>query len=248
MPIFDIHTSVEGRYLYGRHAGEGDPTVILDAGLGGTSEEWVNIQPEVALFSRVLSYDRAGVGRSDPAASPRTCREMVNDLRTVLSTASLRPPYVLVAHSWSGLPARWYANHYPEEIGGLILIDAVHEDKYAQFETVLSEAQAKRMGELLKDPSTNREHIDRLASIEQVRTTQRQYAFPVVILTRATNGQELDMIEVRLQTQFLLWSSDSTQYISKYNDHHIHQSEPELVIHAIRQVVESVRRRFPRVG
>jgi pimeloyl-ACP methyl ester carboxylesterase len=130
----EINALIEGRHLYGYLSGEGEPTVILDAGLGGTSEDWSKIQPEVAKFSKVISYDRAGLGHSDKASIPRTCEDIISDLRNLLMAADLPSPYILVAHSWSGINARWYANQYPEEIAGMILIDAVHENKYEQFE------------------------------------------------------------------------------------------------------------------
>jgi pimeloyl-ACP methyl ester carboxylesterase len=160
-----------------------------------------------------------------------------------LSAASLPPPYILVAHSWSGINARWYANQYPDEIAGMVLIDVVHEDKYEQFEKVLSEEHANRMWASVKDPSKNDENIDRVASIEQVHSTERTFGFPLIVLTRATDSDELNIIETSLQAEFLKLSSESKQYFSKYTDHYVQNAEPELVIDAIRQVVESARKR-----
>jgi pimeloyl-ACP methyl ester carboxylesterase len=239
----EVNLKIDGRFLYGLLSGEGEPTVILEAGLGGTIEDWSKIQSEVANFSRVLSYDRAGLGRSEIAPIPRTCKDIVSDLRNLLSVANLHPPYILVAHSWSGINARWYANHYPDEIVGLVLIDAVHEDKYEQFEKVLSVERAKRMWASVKDPSRNDENIDRIASIEQIHRTKRTFDFPLIVLTRATDSDKLNIIETSLQAEFLKLSTKSKHYFSKYDDHYIQNSEPELVIDAIRQVVESARKR-----
>lgn len=242
MTALEIDTVIDGRRLYGLRSGEGEPTVILDAGLGGTSEDWSRIQPAIASFSSVLSYDRAGLGRSDKAPIPRTCQDMVDDLRSLLSAANLHPPYILVAHSWSGMNARWYANQYPSEIVGMVLIDAVHEDKYAHFEKVLSDERADRMWASVKDPSKNDENIDRMASIEQVRSSRRVFEFPLVVLTRATDTDELNMIETRLQAEFLKLSHNSRQYYAKHTDHYIQNSDPELVVAAIRQLVVAARK------
>jgi pimeloyl-ACP methyl ester carboxylesterase len=240
----EVNSEIDGHRLYGLLAGEGEPTVILDAGLGGTSADWSKIQPEVAKFTGVFSYDRAGLGRSGKAPIPRTCEDMVRDLRNLLSAAHLSPPYILVAHSWSGINARWYAQQYPAEIAGMVLIDAVHEAKYARFEKVLSDEQARRMWASVKDPSKNDENIDRMASIEQVHSATRLFDFPLIVLTRAADSSdEMDMIETSLQAEFLNLSSASRQYFSKYADHYIQNSEPELVVEAIRQVVESARKR-----
>jgi pimeloyl-ACP methyl ester carboxylesterase len=239
----EINALVDGRHLYGFLSGEGEPTVILDAGLGGTSEDWVNIQPAVASFTQVFSYDRAGMGKSEKAPIPRTCKDIVHDLRNLLSAANLHPPYILVAHSWSGINARWYANQYPEEIAGMILIDTVHENKYEQFEKILSKERVIRMWASVKDPSKNDENIDRIASIKQVRSAQRVFYFPLIVLTRATDTDEMNIVETSLQAEFLKLSSESRQYFSKFDDHYIQNSEPQLVIDSIRQVVELARRK-----
>jgi pimeloyl-ACP methyl ester carboxylesterase len=232
---------VNGHHLYGSLSGEGETTVILDAGLGGTSEDWSKIQPEVAKFSKVISYDRAGLGRSEKAPIPRTCEDIISDLRNLLLAANLPSPYILVAHSWSGINARWYANQYPNEITGMVLIDTVHENKYEQFEKIFSEERANRMWASVKDPSKNDENIDRIASIKQVQSKQHVFGFPLIVLTRAAGTDEMDIIETCLQAEFLKLSSESKQYLSKYDDHYIQNSEPELVIDSIRQVVESVK-------
>ena len=227
--------------MYGFLSGEGEPSVILDAGLGGTSEDWVNIQPAVASFTQVFSYDRAGIGKSEKAPIPRTCKDIVIDLKNLLLAANLHPPYILVAHSWSGINARWYANLYPDEFVGMVLIDAVHEDKYARFEKVLPEERAYRMWEFVRDPSKNDENIDRMASIAQVQSTEHLFDFPLIVLTRATDNDELNGIETSLQTEFLKLSTVSRQYFAKFDDHYIQNSEPQLVIDSIRQVVELAR-------
>jgi pimeloyl-ACP methyl ester carboxylesterase len=243
LTTLEINTVVNGHRLFGLLQGEGETTVILDAGLGGTSEDWSKVQPEVAKFSKVISYDRAGLGHSDKASIPRTCEDIVSDIRNLLMAANLPSPYILVAHSWSGINARWYANQYPEEIGGMILIDAVHENKYERFEKILSEEPANRMWASLKDPSKNDESIDRIASIKQVRSNPRVFDFPLIVLTRATDTDEMNIVETSLQAEFLKLSSKSKQYFSKYDDHYIQNSEPELVIDSICQVVESVKAR-----
>lgn len=241
MATREINTVVNGHRLFGLLSGEGETTVILESGLGGTSDDWVKVQPEVAHFSKVFSYSRAGLGQSEKASTPRTCKDIISDLRRFLLSANLYPPYILVAHSWSGINARWFASQYPDEIAGMVLVDAVHEDKYEQFEKVLSEEKANRMWALLRDPSKNDEHIDRIASIEQVRSKQISSDFPLIVLTRAEDSDEFSKIERDLQVNFLKLSTKSKQHFSKYNDHFIQNLEPDLVIDSIRHVVESVK-------
>lgn len=109
--------------------GEGSPTVILAAGTADFSVTWTYVQPEVAKFTRVCAYDRAGMGWSEPSPAPRTTDATVEELHTMLVNAGVEGPYVLVGHSLGGMHMRAYAHSYPEEVAGLIQVDSLHEDQ-----------------------------------------------------------------------------------------------------------------------
>jgi pimeloyl-ACP methyl ester carboxylesterase len=106
------------------------PVVILEAGAGDFSVDWSLVQPSVAPFARVCSYDRAGSGWSDLGPQPRTMRQIVYELHTLLDKAGERPPYVLVGHSFGGGLVRLYQSTYPGEIGGVVLIDAAADNPW----------------------------------------------------------------------------------------------------------------------
>ncbi|NMO96606.1 alpha/beta fold hydrolase [Paenibacillus lemnae] len=106
------------------------PTVILESGMGGCSLDWSLVQPELSKHTQVLSYDRAGFGWSTTPMEKPTCRQYVEDLRLLLSELRLKPPYILVGHSYGGMMMKLFASLYPEEVTGLMLVDAVHEDRY----------------------------------------------------------------------------------------------------------------------
>jgi pimeloyl-ACP methyl ester carboxylesterase len=122
----------------GRHrlhlleAGTGEPAVIFDAGLPGTSLGWCYVQPEVAKFTRTASYDRAGLGWSECGPRPRTTRQIVAELRTALASAGIAPPYVLVGHSFGGFTAQFFAHTYPEEVAGVVLVDSIHPGEWLE--------------------------------------------------------------------------------------------------------------------
>jgi pimeloyl-ACP methyl ester carboxylesterase len=104
------------------------PTVVLESGSGDFSFDWILVQTEVARFARVCSYDRAGRAWSDLGPRPRTMRQVAYELRTALSKAGEKGPYVLVGQSIGGLLIRTYASRYPKEVAGMVLVDSTHED------------------------------------------------------------------------------------------------------------------------
>jgi pimeloyl-ACP methyl ester carboxylesterase len=135
---------IGGRRLRIKSAGTGSPTVILEAGAGGFSAVWGLVQPAVAEFTHVISYDRAGFGRSDPPppGEPRTSSNAVADLHAMLQAIGARPPFVLCGHSLGGFHARLYTSRFPDEVAGLVLVDADVEEEWTR---VLPDAHRKEL-------------------------------------------------------------------------------------------------------
>lgn len=110
--------------------GQGTPTVVMDAGAGAPSISWGLVSSELAKFTRVCTYDRAGFGWSDANLSAsRTSQQSVDELHLLLTQAEINPPYLLVGHSLGGINMRLYASQYPEEVVGLVLVDSSHENQ-----------------------------------------------------------------------------------------------------------------------
>jgi pimeloyl-ACP methyl ester carboxylesterase len=110
-------------------SGKGSPTVILESGSGGPSLDWQMVQPEVAKFARVCSYDRAGYGWSDSGPEPRSSLQIAYELKQLLEASGEKGPYVLVGHSMGGYDIRVYTGLYPNDVAGMVLVDASHEDQ-----------------------------------------------------------------------------------------------------------------------
>lgn len=127
-------------------AGEGSPTVILEHGLNDFSVTWAKVQPEVARNTRVCSYDRAGMGWSEASPAPRTNQIMVEELHTLLVNADIKPPYVLVGHSFGGINLRLFAHQYPGEAVGIVLVDSAHEQQNARL-PFLKESERQFIGQ-----------------------------------------------------------------------------------------------------
>jgi pimeloyl-ACP methyl ester carboxylesterase len=137
---------VGGHRLHLYCVGEGSPTVVLDAGLGAFSLDWGAVQPGVAASTRVCAYDRAGLGWSEAGPRPRSPQQFADELHTLLTNGGIPGPYVLVAHSISGKTARLFASQHPNEVAGMVLIDARHEsvDDHLTPEQVAAEDTQQR--------------------------------------------------------------------------------------------------------
>src|SRR6266508_1744029 len=122
------------------------PTVILEAGVGDFSVEWSLVQPDVSKFARVCSYDRAGDGWSDLGPHPRTLRQIVYELHTLLDKGAVKPPLVLVGHSYGGWLVRLYASTYPADVAGMVLVEAGADNPWR----MLLDGKLARSADLVK--------------------------------------------------------------------------------------------------
>jgi pimeloyl-ACP methyl ester carboxylesterase len=111
----------------------GKPTVVLEAGMASFSSNFVWVRQELESVTRVVTYDRAGLGWSDSGHKPRDARRSARELCTVLQRAGITGPYVVAGHSYGGLVVRAFADLYPAEVAGMVLIDASHPDQWAHI-------------------------------------------------------------------------------------------------------------------
>jgi pimeloyl-ACP methyl ester carboxylesterase len=137
---------IGGHRLHLSCLGEGSPTVILDAGLGGTSRDWVLVQARLSAQTRVCAYDRAGMGRGEAGPGPRSPARFADELHRLLTNAGIPGPYVLVVHSLSGKSARLFAAAHPEDVAGMVLVDTRSE----QIDAATPAAEAEAFTAALK--------------------------------------------------------------------------------------------------
>ncbi len=138
---------VGGAKMHLNCTGDGSPTVILESGLGDSYVSWRKVQPQIAKFARVCSYDRAGLGFSDPTSDPRTCRDIATELHRLLQAARVAPPYILVGHSMGGYTVRLFATLYRNEVAGMVLVDSSHPDQENRFPPELKNMEATELRE-----------------------------------------------------------------------------------------------------
>jgi pimeloyl-ACP methyl ester carboxylesterase len=115
--------AVNGHSMHIICKGEGNPTVILQAGGAADSTWWYWVQNQLAEHTRVCAFDRPGMGWSESTTEPRDALTLIGELHTLLAEADVRPPYVMAGHSWGAVLTRIYAAQYPQEIKGIVLID-----------------------------------------------------------------------------------------------------------------------------
>lgn len=127
-PPLGRYYDVGGRRLLLHRSGSGSPAVVLLPGGGTVGLDYVNVQERAAELTTSVLYDRAGTGWSERVELPRTSAQVTDGLRELLRTADVPSPYLLVGHSLGGLYARHYAQRFPDEVAGLLLLDPAHED------------------------------------------------------------------------------------------------------------------------
>jgi len=137
-PAPGVLVDVHGTKMHILCMGQGSPTIILDHAGGGSSMDWSLIQPNLAEHTRVCAYDRAGFGWSDYSPAARTLAQQVNELHALLAGANEHGPYLLVGHSYGARVDRVFAATYPDEVAGMVLIDAgvLYDDPRYPPETI----------------------------------------------------------------------------------------------------------------
>ena len=145
-PMLGQPVDIGGYSMHIYCTGQGSPTVILDAGMGDSFMSWQKVQPGIAKFTRVCSYDRAGLGYSDSSPRPRTSRVFVDELHRLLQHADIFGPLVLVGHSMGGFDVRLYAGLYRHEIGGevagVVLVDSSHPEQQKRLPAAINDLDA----------------------------------------------------------------------------------------------------------
>jgi pimeloyl-ACP methyl ester carboxylesterase len=260
-----------GRKLFLECHGSGSPTVILESGLRTRGDNWnradllshggAPVLQEVAKFARVCTYDRPGttlnpgeVSRSDPAPMPRTALNVVRDLHALLRAARVPGPYVLVGHSMGGLFIRLYSAMYPEEVSGLVLVDALAE----QIKPLFKPSDWTTFVGLNSGPLPGFENYKELETIDfdmSFLQTEREMGngptekIPAVILVRGLRvelpvsapPQFSSVLEPawRKSEDLLAAAVPHLQYVvARKSGHYIQLDEPDLVVKAIRDVAK----------
>ena len=251
--------------------GEGTPTVVMDSSLSESSRQWRFIQPAVSSFTRACSYDRAGLGWSDPSPLPRSSEVMADELHALLVNAGVGGPYVLVGHSFAGLSMRLYASKHPEEIVGMVLVDADHPNRYMKSPSPLEELRflfyrmaapigvARLLGGCPVGPPRCSQYVDtlwamwssRAESAAQARARGTLGTIPLAVIAHdpqfypkvdgRAERQQFEYTHLWQQLELARLSPNSTFAIAKNTGHQIPTEGPEVVVHTIERLTDAAR-------
>ena len=256
---------IGGRKLQLLSRGTSSPAVVIEAGMGEPAVEsgsWRKVIDEISKTNRVIVYDRAGLGKSDPAPKlPRTSLDVANDLNALLTTAGIAGPYLLVGHSYGGMHLRMFASQYPGKVLGMVLVDSAHPDQDEKWLAALpapgpnepeSIGKARKFLAGRTTPDSNPEQIDPKASAAQVRAARGLGDKPVVILSHSSSFRldpslpeelslKLEKVAEQLQADLKGISSNSTLRQSASGSHYLQVEDPELVIQGIRHALDTAK-------
>jgi pimeloyl-ACP methyl ester carboxylesterase len=204
------------------------PTVILMAGGGGTMKIWDKVQPQVATFARVCSYDRAGLGESSTIKEPQSAAEIADDLAALLETAHVPTPYILVVHSIGGLYVRKYDKQEDSKVSAMVLIDSSHEEQIWRF--------AKAMPEALSEYPQwrNTKVMSAQGFLPPDEHLDWHFSKPLIVLEK---GIPPEPVWHEMQEDLARRSPEGKLVIATHSKHYIQKDDPELVIESIRTVL-----------
>lgn len=242
------------RFHY-KDQGKGAPTVVMEAGLCQAMDTWNAVTAEIAVFTRVFIYDRPGLGGSSrvfsqganqPPRPPelRTSGQIVEELHNLLRKVGEPAPYVLVGHSFGGLNVRLYASRYPDEVAGVVLIDSSNEEEYSRYAALMPPDEKGKYVQINR--GANCEFINLEASAIQLREATSMPPVPLTVISATPRKQdpEMALTSLELQGDLARRSSNSVHLFADRSSHFIQRDRPDIVIKAIRDVVDRVRTAF----
>jgi len=244
-----------GRSLYLRCVGSGSPTVLLEAGFGGTTNNWSAVQPQLGRTMRTCAYDRAGLGNSLPIPGVHDAGDEVDDLARLLERAELPPPYLLVGHSYGGLLMRVFAHAHPEKTAGVVLVDAMGRDQDRRLSAIWRKAPA-RVRRSVPDPAEPIvDGVDMRAGAALDAEVSELPAMPLVVITRGhADADELQLPAalqrkvgrawVDMQDELAALSEDSVHVVATRSGHFVQSpadGQPRVVIRGVRAAATVVR-------
>ncbi len=242
----------KGYKLYVKDCGTGNPAVIIENGLTCNTMLYDSLFREISKYTRVLSYDHIGIGRSTYNGKPRTIDNFTCELKALLEVKHIAPPYILVGHSMGGFLIRYFAHLYPDQVAGLVFIDAPHEDWFAYIRSHHTPEELQFFNNFF-DPEKRKMKKPAKAELscysslcDSIRGKMIPEQIPVRMYTgkkhgkwATTFGYTPDDLNVwaQMQGSILDGVNDARQYIDSSASHMFHKDKQELVSSGIQELI-----------
>lgn len=234
-----VHVVIEGR---------GKPVIVLEAGSASDSSSWRFVQPKLAALSTVISYDRAGLGQSEPAASPRTAKQIASDLDDALRAANLKPPYVLVAHSLGALYSREFAHLHPAEVAGMVLVEPAPPEFYGWFRRRSPEVWKRLVADASQSsPGAKQELASLGTTIDQAEQAWPMPRVPTYLLVATRLQPPLKDAEgmeawIAMQKKLCERLAECTLIEDPRSSHNMPTDDPALIVTSVKKILAQVDR------
>ncbi|WP_242272910.1 alpha/beta fold hydrolase [Bacillus cereus group sp. BfR-BA-01310] len=215
------------------------PVIIMEAGYGDYSKAWDHIAEGLTEYGTVLTYDRAGLGKSGKSSKQRISSEMVKELRDYLKQSQLKPPYIFVGHSFGGINVRLFTAFYPEDTMGVVLVDSTPENYKEDFLPIMSSEFQEAYYKQFIYESPYEEFMYSLGEAGKHCKSMRD--IPLVVLAagkKAFYSQDAQMKWLQLQEELLQLSTNNKFIIAENSGHHIQKDEPHYVIDAVKWIID----------
>ena len=238
--------------------GSGGPALVFESGLADSLDEWLPMVRSMSEFTTAIAYSRSGFGRSEPGPSDHSVPHEVHDLHALLHALPIKPPYILVAHSYGNIISRLYVSEYPQDIAGIVIVDGTHEQQVKRWGTIDSTY-----------PTAFRTVFDSMAShtplgprAAEIRETMKIQAagtvpgltplpdIPMAIITSMRSNDSSQYVNDTkrghelwraMHDEWFHRSRNAIHIVTSRSGHDIAGDEPALVEMAIRFVLDRVR-------
>jgi pimeloyl-ACP methyl ester carboxylesterase len=257
-PVADRMVDVGGRKLHCRVYGSGAPTVALISGFETTQDNWDPLIPALAARATVVTYDRAGVGKSELGSLPADGGQSARDLHRLLEKLAVPKPYILVGHSYGGGVARLFASMFPDAMAGLVLEEVQHEDNLSEMGRILKGKDLETFERVLLPAFAAPDNPRTEGDYRELTRTQLQRSgplpqMPLVVLAcrgraktmadmfSAGAIEDLDRTDVALMARLAASVAGGRLVMVDGTGHYVHADKPEIVIAPVAEMIRAAR-------
>jgi pimeloyl-ACP methyl ester carboxylesterase len=242
--ITDHFVTVDGHKMHYRVAGLGSPTVVLESGLGDGVSPWAKVFTAVSKYTRVVAYDRSGLGQSEKSSGDKSFVQIAKDLHSMLANEEINGPYVLVGHSLGGALIRAFAFLYPEDVKGMVFIDPVSENSFDSLTDLQKQQMVARQDSgMTRAPDAIRREWKYLANETlngSVALTSfgRLPSVPIALIVAGTDRPPLWIHNLlNWYKQKLSDRPEASLYLFPGYGHYVQTADPDMVTSAIQRIV-----------